>query len=87
MAFDKKYYKAIKEFVDTRISAPPAIYGPVSLEDWIKSWAQRIPDCLKDEDYEAAQAIKDSIRDFLNKHVDEPIPKDALLKIPRKALA
>jgi len=48
---------------------------------WAKTFFPMIPDCVHREDYEAAQATKDAIIDFLNK-LGANIPDDARLKVP-----
>jgi hypothetical protein len=78
--FNQKHYREIRQFVDSMVASHPWCYDG-SLEDWLKMWMRLIKDRVKDEDYEAAKAIKDSIREFLNKYTDEPIPENALLNL------
>ena len=49
--------------------------------EWAETFLCLIPDCVHREDYEAAQATKDAIIQFLNKFGAE-IPDDARLTLP-----
>lgn len=72
MAFDKKHYKEIKKWVLLSLKEyhyDPTIFLPV------------IAACLKDEDFEAAQATSDAIRQWFEEQ-GETIPPEATLKIP-----
>lgn len=41
-----------------------------------------MPDLIEREDFEAAQAVKDAVIEFVNSFSDDKIDKDILLKIP-----
>lgn len=82
--WDTKYYKEIKAFMDRQMwhldfrLAEKYKGDPIG---WAKSHFHLISDCVHREDFEAAQATKDAIIDFLNK-LGAEIPDDAELKIP-----
>ncbi len=52
--------------------------------DWAKTFLPLISDCIYREDYEAAKACSDAIREFLNEFLDEgdKIKEDATLNLP-----
>lgn len=77
------HYKAIKKWVLHELNHRPILLAdkikcPV---EWAKTFFPLIPDCVHREDYEAAQATKDAIIEFLNGFGAE-IPDDAQLRIP-----
>ena len=83
-SWDKKYYKEIKTFMDNQLwhvdyrLAEKYKDNPAG---WAQSHFNLITDCVHREDYEAAQATKDAIIEFLNK-LGAEIPNDAALNIP-----
>lgn len=80
-SFDKKHYQEIKKFVDWRLRhrswcSNSDVVGHILMV------IELMPDLIKREDYESAQAVKDSIIEFVNSFPGEKIDKDILLKIP-----
>lgn len=82
--WDKKYYKELYDWMCENLKYSPTWYlkgeKPCPIEH-VKTYFPLISDCVHRGDYEATQAIKDAIIDFLNK-LGAEIPDDAVLKIP-----
>lgn len=83
-SWDKKYYKEIYNWMCENLKYSPIWYlkgeKPCPIEH-VKTYFPLISDCVHREDYEAAQATKDAIINFLNK-LGAEIPDSAELKIP-----
>jgi hypothetical protein len=82
MSFNKKYYKQIKFFVDDRLRHRPWCMNDTTIMDHILMIIGLIPGCLERQDFEAAQAVKDSIIEFINTFPGEKIDRSILLRIP-----
>jgi hypothetical protein len=82
--WDKKYYKVVKAYMDNQMWHIDYRLAEKYKDDpigWARSHFDLISDCVHRGDYEAAQATKDAIIDFLNK-LGLEIPDDAVLKLP-----
>jgi len=77
-SWDKKYYKACKKHMDWVVSSQPCVYEG-DVVSWVKAMNNLVKEFADDEDYEAAQAGKDAILEFVSKMIKEPIHKEALL--------
>lgn len=80
--FNKKEYKAYYKFVTELISSRPwcvdCDYG-----EWVNSFLPLYRDTIIDENYEAAQAFKDAVRDVTNKLAGkEVIKSDDIFVLP-----
>lgn len=89
MAWNKKHYKEIKQFVEHQLNHVPFQIAEKPTEerpnpfDWAKTFLPLVSLSIHNEDYEAAKATSDAIREFLNKFMpNDPIPDDATLKLP-----
>jgi hypothetical protein len=82
MRWDKKHYKSVKDFVSHQLNNRPWCVNTDCPVEWAKTFLPVISDCIHGEDYEAAQAASDAIREFLNQFLDEPIKENAQLKLP-----
>lgn len=88
MAFNKKEYKAYKKYMDAQLKAGfylnPEVYtslkGKNSIETSCNIALQVLGDMVHAENFEACQAIADSLRDAF-KNIGHPIPDDALFNI------
>lgn len=80
--FDTKHYNEVKKFFLHLISHHSVLYTGTH-EDWIKGMLPLISQSIHSEDYEAAQACRDALKEYL-KSIDPTIeiPEDALIKIP-----
>lgn len=81
MAFDRKHYRTVKKFMGQQLNNRPWCCQDVGPVEWAKTFIPLITDCVKQEDYEGAQATSDAIREFLNQFLKEPIPADITLKL------
>jgi hypothetical protein len=83
MKWDKKHYAEVKEFVSHQVGHRPWCYDG-DFSTWLTVWTSMIQHCIHDEDYEGAQATKDAITEFLNKHLPEVdhIHRDAIIRLP-----
>jgi hypothetical protein len=79
--FDREYYKAIKRFTDHDLRHRPWC-GDWDIIAHIQMVIGLMPDLIEQEDFEAAQAVKDSVIEFVNSFSDDKIDKNVLLKIP-----
>ena len=68
MPFNKKYYKVIKKYNDRQILHIPWCSRTTTAEEHAQMYEKLMMDCVEAEDYEAAQAVKHSISDFLDKY-------------------
>ena len=84
MSWDKKHYKTIKKWMIERLNSVPFQYKTNCPFDWAATFLPLIVDCSYREDYEAAQATSDAIREFLNGFLKEEdrISETTLLKLP-----
>jgi hypothetical protein len=82
MAFDRKHYKEIKKFMLWRLNHVSCFSNVTCPIEWVKTFLPLLADCVHREDYEAAKATKDTIREFLNQFMEEKIAEDAMLKLP-----
>lgn len=88
MAFKKREYKAYKKWMDAQLNAGfylnPEIYTSLKdknpLETRCNISLQVLADMIHAENFEACQAIADSLRDFFAK-IGYPIPDTALFNI------
>lgn len=82
MPLDKKMYNEMKNHISHLIRHPPWCYEG-TLQDWILSYRPMIEQYIEEENYEAAKAICDAIKEFLNEHLEEDnkIPEWAILKL------
>lgn len=89
MAFKKREYKIYKKWMDEQFShgfyLNPDVYTSLPKDDHfgtcIKLAQSIFSDAVSAENWEAARAVSDSIRDFFAKF-GHPIPEDAILIIP-----
>ena len=73
-----QHYKDIKAHMKWVLEHPPWCYTGKCPVQWAKAFIPTMADCASREDYEAAQATKDAIIEFLNSMGAE-IPADAEL--------
>lgn len=85
MAFDRKHYREIKNYMMDRLMRPPCHYTGNNPIDWAVGFFDLISDCVAREDYEGAKATRDAIIEFLNSFGAE-IPEDARLNLNLKKL-
>lgn len=80
MGFDRAHYRNIKKFVDHQIRNIPVFATSVDAVEWVTGYADMIGGCIEREDFEAAQAIKDSIAELIREHNVE-LPNDWMIKV------
>jgi hypothetical protein len=86
MAFNKKEYKVYKKFMDGQLKAwpNPEIYTSLKNRNPLDFVCGRALSMLSrsihDENYEACQAIADSLRELFDR-LGHPIPEEALFNI------
>jgi hypothetical protein len=88
MAFNKREYKAYKKYMDAQLKhgfyLSPEVYTSLKskspLETSCNIALQVLGDMVHAENFEASQAIVDSLRDVF-KNIGHPIPDEALLNI------
>lgn len=77
-SWDKKYYNACKKHMDYIVSHRPWCCD-CSLNEWLKTWVAFVKEFADKGDYEAAQASKDAIIDFVAKITGKPVSRESLL--------
>ncbi|MBB6126955.1 hypothetical protein [Mucilaginibacter lappiensis] len=82
--WDKKHYQEIYDFMIATLSSVPWCSNVKCPFEWAKSKLPLITMSIEKEDYEAAQATKDAIKNFLNRFLDDEnkITNEATLKLP-----
>ena len=88
MAFKKRDYKIYKKWMDEQLShgfyLNPAVYTSLPADDHFGTCVDMarsiFTSMVKAENWEAAKAVSDSVRDFFAKF-GHPIPEDATLKL------
>lgn len=78
MAWNKKYYNACKKHMEWQVSHRPCVYEG-DIVKWLKGCNRVVKDFADAGDYEAAQASKDAILEFISKVTEEPISNGAIL--------
>jgi hypothetical protein len=84
-SWDKEHYKNVKSFMDEHILGVHYTLVEKYKKDpvaWAMTFFPLINQAVKDEDYEAAQATKDAIIDFLNRF-GAKIPDSIEFKLPK----
>ena len=76
------YYLEIKEFISTNLNHPSIVIDTSLPFEWAKTFNPLISDCVAREDYEAAHATTDAIKEFLNQFLKEPLTSESTLCIP-----
>ncbi len=84
MPFRKRHYNEIKKFMEQRLKYVPMFCEIKCPVEWAKTFLPLISDCVHREDYEAAKATADAIREFLNKFLSDEnkIPETTQLNLP-----
>lgn len=84
MSWDKEYYREIKKFMDYEVSHKHFLCTIDCPIEYVKTFLPLISMSIEKEDYEAAQATKDAIMQFLNKFLKDgnKIKKSDTLKLP-----
>lgn len=87
MPFNKREYKSYKAFMDKQLAKGfylnPEVYTSLKERDSlvrIDIALQILSDVIHSENYEAAQAVADAIRDWF-KSIGYPLPEDAIFKL------
>ncbi len=73
MAFSRKEYRMYKDWMQKCINHNYT---------YVTAFYNQISGAIHDEDFELAQAIKDVLIEWLNKHSDDNISKNVLMRIP-----
>ena len=84
-SWDKRHYKSIYDFtvyelnhLDFRLVEK---YGKDPL-GWAATFLPQVSACIHREDFEAAKAMSDAIREFCNRWLTEPVSESDTLRLP-----
>jgi hypothetical protein len=86
MAFSKREYKIYKAYMDKQLNAGfylnPEIYTSLKDKPWVRLdiALQILSDAIHNENFEAAQATADALRDWCKK-IGHPIPAESVFII------
>ena len=67
-SFDEELYNGYKEIADNVLKNTPCYYSG-SFEEWCTMLLPMIEDFVKQDDFEACKAIKDSFIGYVNKYI------------------
>lgn len=79
---DKRLYKECKKLSDHIVRNRPWCFTG-DVVDWTSGFFPLIKEMAAKENYEAAQAMKDSITELYSELTGEKLPKDVQLKLDR----